>query len=260
MLVSKLKALNEEQSGVTIVELMIVIAVAALIIVLVLVAAPALQRNARNTQRRNDIGAIRGQLTTVANNNNNDYPELSTFSGDVLAQIDQAIYQSGNSTATVVGAASCVDSAGTPASVPLSDTNADSIIDATDCTALAMASPYTAPGVFTAATSTPSLPTTTGENQIYYIADRKLNGTSATASAAIDTDIVSYVLPGPDELHIIVGVACEQNVLTNGTSNIDQSGSAYQYTANDLKPSTLKVAAFIYQLEGETAARCEDNA
>ena len=66
--------------------------VGVLIIVLVLIAAPALQRNARNTERRNDIGAIRNQLTTVFNDNNNVYPDKASFERDVLAQVEWVVY------------------------------------------------------------------------------------------------------------------------------------------------------------------------
>ncbi len=68
--------LSKKEGGFTIVEVMIVIGIGALIIVLVLVAAPALQRNARNTQRRNDVNSIKAQLLTVTNNANGVYPNL----------------------------------------------------------------------------------------------------------------------------------------------------------------------------------------
>ena len=248
------RKLNAEQSGVTIVELMIVIAVAALIIVLVLVAAPALQRNARNTQRRNDIGAIRGQLTTVFTNNNNEYPDLNVFASDVLAQVEQAIYK-GDAGGSVVGAATCI---GNDATSPGNYTTAAALADQTGCTA-AVTAPDTA-AMWTGSTSTPSLPSETAENKIYYIVDRKLDGMMATAPADVDTDIENYVLPGADELHIIVGVKCERSPFANGTSGIGQMGAMHQYTAADIETSTLKTVSFVYQLEGETKARCEDNA
>ena len=85
--------MGSDQSGVTIIELMIVIAVAALILVLVLVAAPALRQNAQNGQRINDKGALVGQLTQNAANNNNQYPDLAKFNAEVLAQVSPAIYE-----------------------------------------------------------------------------------------------------------------------------------------------------------------------
>ena len=90
---ARAKSLNKNESGVTIVELMIVVAVAALIIVLVLVAAPALQRNARNTQRRNDISAVSGQINAYATNNNGALPPLlANFASGVVDQLELAFY------------------------------------------------------------------------------------------------------------------------------------------------------------------------
>ena len=191
---------------------MIVIAVAALIIVLVLVAAPALQRNARNTQRRNDIGAIRGQLTTVFTNNNNTYPDNTTFDSDVLAQVEQAVYKDEDS-----------------------ETH-----------------PLLAAG-------------TSSENKVYYVdVGRQIVGTTdANTDALVNTEIVKVIYPGPDELHIIVGIKCSLDVLTgSGTpaaGNLDV-GDSNIYVAADVEIATLKTVAFIYQLEGETKPRCEDNA
>ena len=98
-----MKSLLKKQAGFTIVEVMIVIGIGALIIVLVLVAAPALQRNARNTQRRNDVNSLKAQLLTVTNNANGVYPDLNKFNTDVLAQIKPSIYKAtgaGNAVAT----------------------------------------------------------------------------------------------------------------------------------------------------------------
>ncbi len=91
---ARAKSLNKNESGVTIVELMIVVAVASLLLVLVLVAAPALQRSGANATRRNDIGAIRGQLQAVATNNNGVLPDAiaAEFGAKVLGQIDPSIY------------------------------------------------------------------------------------------------------------------------------------------------------------------------
>ena len=91
-------SLRSDQHGVTIIELMIVIAVAALILVLVLVAAPALRQNAQNGQRLNDKGALVGQLTQNAANNNNQYPDLTKFNAEVLAQVSPAIYETAAAT------------------------------------------------------------------------------------------------------------------------------------------------------------------
>ena len=198
------KSLNKNESGVTIVELMIVVAVAALIIVLVLVAAPALQRNARNGQRRNDIGAIRGQLTTVQNNNNGTLPAHTAtgiFDTDVLEQIKQGIYK--------------VD---------------------------------VAPVAFG---------TTNVEDTVYYVA-----GTNAIPA-------ITVPLPDPVSLHIITGVKCANDIWDGGNPEVGTVSAVYTLpviasttitTASKLHLSSNRTFSIIYQLEGETTARCEDNA
>jgi len=46
------------QKGFTIIEVLIVIAIGAAILLIVLLALPAMQRNARNTQRKKDVGIV----------------------------------------------------------------------------------------------------------------------------------------------------------------------------------------------------------
>src|SRR5581483_2793412 len=57
------------QSGFTIIEVLIVLAIAGLILLIVFLAVPALQRNSRDTQRKNDVSRILGAAQEVINNN-----------------------------------------------------------------------------------------------------------------------------------------------------------------------------------------------
>jgi len=61
-------------SGFTIIEVMIVLAIAGLIMLIVFLAVPALQRNARNTQRKNDVGAIASGIANYIDNNGGTLP------------------------------------------------------------------------------------------------------------------------------------------------------------------------------------------
>ena len=63
------KIQQRKSEGFTIIEVMIVLAIAGLIILIVLLAVPALQRNSRNTQRKDAASQI---LTSVSNNISNN--------------------------------------------------------------------------------------------------------------------------------------------------------------------------------------------
>ncbi len=69
-----LKDLRKRTEGFTIIEVLIVLAIAGLILLIVFLAVPALQRNSRNTQRKNDVAAILGGVTEYANNNAGELP------------------------------------------------------------------------------------------------------------------------------------------------------------------------------------------
>ena len=62
------------KKGFTIIEVVLVLAVAALIFLIVFLAVPALQRNRRDTARKNDVGRAIAQLEGYASNHNGDYP------------------------------------------------------------------------------------------------------------------------------------------------------------------------------------------
>ena len=64
-----LKQLRKRTEGFTIIEVMIVLAIAGLILLIVFLAVPALQRNSRNTQAKNDASAILGAAQEYSNNN-----------------------------------------------------------------------------------------------------------------------------------------------------------------------------------------------
>ena len=65
---------TNKQSGFTIIEVMIVLAVAGLIMAIVFLAIPALQRSNRNTQRKNDATRLAGLVAEFQSNNNGKLP------------------------------------------------------------------------------------------------------------------------------------------------------------------------------------------
>lgn len=69
-MLKNIKNLKKHSDGFTIIEVLIVLAIAGLIMVIVFLAVPALQRNARNTQRTNDATRIMAAINECLANNN----------------------------------------------------------------------------------------------------------------------------------------------------------------------------------------------
>lgn len=82
-----MKKLTKQQKGFTIIEVLIVLAIAGLILLIVFLAVPALQRNSRNTQRKDDVAKIIGAVNEWQNNHNGTLP---TSSNDQNAAIENA--------------------------------------------------------------------------------------------------------------------------------------------------------------------------
>jgi prepilin-type N-terminal cleavage/methylation domain-containing protein len=68
------RLLKKGQSGFTIIEVMIVLAIAGLIMVVVLVAIPQLQKNQRNEARRNVTARISAEISNYIGNNGGEIP------------------------------------------------------------------------------------------------------------------------------------------------------------------------------------------
>ena len=79
--------LQRENKGFTIIEVLIVLAIAGLILLIVFLAVPALQRNSRNTQRRNDVSAALGAISEFSSNNNG---RAIASTGDINAAVANA--------------------------------------------------------------------------------------------------------------------------------------------------------------------------
>ena len=90
-MLGKLKKSNSE--GFTIIEIMIVLVIAGLILLIVFLAIPALQRNARNTQRHNDVGAVATSINNFITDNNGLLPDTITVaaSGGQLKVSNSAV-------------------------------------------------------------------------------------------------------------------------------------------------------------------------
>ena len=95
-----MKNLKRNESGFTIIEVVLVLAIAGLIFLVVFLALPQLQRSQRDSQRRSDAGRLLTALETYASNNNGTYPPASEVDDFVDAYLtnDDAVFQdpSGN--------------------------------------------------------------------------------------------------------------------------------------------------------------------
>ncbi len=77
------KKLRNKESGFTIIEVMIVLAIAGLILVVVLLAIPQLQRNQRNEARRSAASRIVAEINNYGGNNNSQLPVDQLSGSDV---------------------------------------------------------------------------------------------------------------------------------------------------------------------------------
>lgn len=68
----------KEETGFTIIEVLIVLAIAGLIMVVVFIAVPQLQRNQRNERRKTIVSRIKTEIENYAGNNNGAYPTADT--------------------------------------------------------------------------------------------------------------------------------------------------------------------------------------
>ena len=93
------KKLSKNNEGFTIIEVLIVLAIAGLILLIVFLAVPNLRRNARNTQRRDDIAAMLGAVSEYSNNNNGSNPTDQTTLNTAIANGSYGYFK-GNPVAT----------------------------------------------------------------------------------------------------------------------------------------------------------------
>ena len=84
---------KKRQEGFTIIEVLIVLAIAGLIILIVFLAVPALQRNSRNTQRKNDVSGLLGAVSEYVSNNNGQLP---TATANYSGQVNLGFYVTAN--------------------------------------------------------------------------------------------------------------------------------------------------------------------
>lgn len=123
-----MKNLRKEQKGFTIIEVLIVLAIAGLILLIVFLAVPALQRNSRNTQRKNDVSALLGAVNEYTSNHSGSLPPGVT---DVTANAQTGYY---TGTGTGQGQITLIPATPTQGALP-SDSTGDrvAIVEGAQC-------------------------------------------------------------------------------------------------------------------------------
>ena len=79
----------KKKNGFTIIEVVLVLAIAGLIFLMVFIALPALQRNQRDTQRKNDISRLQGALQNYQSNNRGKLPSSDVGKVNGSAEADE---------------------------------------------------------------------------------------------------------------------------------------------------------------------------
>ena len=217
-----LEKLNRKESGFTIVEVMIVLAIAGLVLAIVFIAVPALQRNSRDTQRRADISALQSAIATYVGNNAGQVPTTANQLVEAATSIDFSFYTSvpgstTNSSWQVV----------TPASCPVGET----IVASTPPTC-------SGGGAYVPATTADAQ-----ENHIYF----ENMGASQPVASTGNTKVEDYTL-------VIEGAQCigtpakaaQFPVVTSSANGIVGGGPSRSY-------------AIVYALEGDPNWQCLDN-
>ena len=185
---------------------MIVLAIAGLVLAIVFIAVPALQRNARNTQRRADLGNLRAQVDTWTSNNNGKIPSDTAHLASIIGSTGWGHYNGNLASGEPVG---------------VWDT--------------------------TAASTENSAP--------YEVVAFEKTSTARTLTG------VAY--PNREVIHIWLEYECDADGIMAGGRDDDTAAgtpaTGEKYATGDVVLSNARAIAYVYQIEGEDNARCEDN-
>lgn len=90
--------IQKKETGFTIIEVVLVLAIAGLIFLMVFIALPALQGSQRDTARKNDVSTVAAAVNSYMGNNRGTFPTTATLESYVTNV-------SSNTTSVVVGTA-----------------------------------------------------------------------------------------------------------------------------------------------------------
>lgn len=99
---------KNSEKGFTIIEVVLVLAIAGLIFLMVFIALPALQRNQRDSARKNDVGIVASAVTSFTTNNKGQFPttsaELQNYASNLSNGTTISLKATGTYTAALTGA------------------------------------------------------------------------------------------------------------------------------------------------------------
>jgi len=90
---------KNKEKGFTIIEVVLVLAIAGLIFLMVFIALPALQRNQRDGQRKNDMGRVQTAIQNYQSNNRNKLPTFNNDFVDSYLKVGGDSFEDPNGTA-----------------------------------------------------------------------------------------------------------------------------------------------------------------
>ena len=109
------------EKGFTIIEVVLVLAIAGLIFLMVFIALPALQRNQRDAQRKNDLSRVQSAINSYQANNRGNVPALGTAS--VAASFISSYMTVGGDTFSDPSGTAYSFAAGTVGTLPTGNSN-----------------------------------------------------------------------------------------------------------------------------------------
>ena len=80
----KLKLKSPSRQGFTIIEVVLVLAIAGLIFLMVFIALPAMRRNQRDAQRRQDMSRLKDAIERYKVNNRGQLPVFSSVDNNIM--------------------------------------------------------------------------------------------------------------------------------------------------------------------------------
>ncbi|MCA9339219.1 prepilin-type N-terminal cleavage/methylation domain-containing protein [Candidatus Saccharibacteria bacterium] len=115
---------QKTDQGFTIIEVVLVLAIAGLIFLMVFIALPALQRNQRDTARKNEASKVLSAITSYQSNNRGKTPTA----GNLMSYLDGKMGTGGDADKVVLSSGTLVDKSAQTAPATITGASEDVIV------------------------------------------------------------------------------------------------------------------------------------